>query len=128
MNAPDQFAFIAQNLLESNLSGSFRQDLIYGLGFLNYIQKGLCFSSISATTATPGIIDMEHKALQMKLDKIKSVISELYPDEDAISAANLELMKLQLTEYEELIGPEMDEAEMFYVESRLDELALRLDI
>jgi hypothetical protein len=64
----------------------------------------------------------------MKLDKIKSVISELYPDEDAISAANLELMKLQLTEYEELIGPEMDEAEMFYVESRLDELALRLDI
>jgi hypothetical protein len=114
--------------LESNLSGSFRQDLIYGFGLLAYIQKGLCFSAILATSAPPGIIEMEPKALQMKLDKIKNVISELYQDEDAISAANLELMKLQITEYEELIGPGMDEAEMFYVESRLDELALRLGI
>ena len=71
---------------------------------------------------------MEQKALQMKLDKIKNVISELYQDEDANSAANLELMKLQILEYEELIGPEMDEAEMLYVKGRLDELALRLGI
>jgi len=110
------------------LSGSFWQDLIYGFGFLVYIQKGLCFSAILAIPAPPGIIDMEQNALQMKLDKIKNVISELYQDEDAISAANLEIMKLQITEYEELIGPEMDEAEVVYVESRLNELALRLGI
>ena len=71
---------------------------------------------------------MEQNALQMKQDKIKNVISELYQDADAISAANLELMKLQITEYEELIGPEMDDAEALYVESRLNEPALRLGI
>jgi hypothetical protein len=37
-------------------------------------------------------------------------------------------MKLQITEYKELIGPEMDEAEMFFVEDQLDELPLRLGI
>jgi len=71
---------------------------------------------------------MEQSALQMKLEKIKDVVRELYQDEDAISAANLELIKLQITEYEELIGPDMDEAEVLYVESRLNELALRLGI
>ncbi|MGW8301563.1 MAG: hypothetical protein ACWGNO_05820 [Desulfobacterales bacterium] len=71
---------------------------------------------------------MQQSALQMKLEKIKNVIGELYQDEDAISAANLELIKLQITEYEELIGPEMDAAEVLYVESRLNELALRLGI
>ena len=110
------------------MSGSFRQDSIYGFGFLACIQKGLCFSAISAIPAPPGIIDMEQNALQMKQDKIKNVISELYQDADAISAANLELMKLQITEYEELIGPEMDDAEALYVESRLNEPALRLGI
>lgn len=71
---------------------------------------------------------MEHKALQMKLDEIKRVLNDLYQDQNTISAANLEYMKLQITEYEELIGPEMDEAEMFFVEGQLDELALRLGI
>jgi propanediol utilization protein len=71
---------------------------------------------------------MRHKTLQIKLDEIKRVLNEFYQDEDAVSAASLEHMRLQIEEYEELIGPGMDEAAMRYVEGQLDELALRLGI
>jgi len=71
---------------------------------------------------------MQYKALQIKLQEIKRVLNESYQDEDAVSAAGLEHMKLQIEEYEELIGPGMDEAEMDYVKGQLDELARRLGI
>jgi len=71
---------------------------------------------------------MRHKVLQIKLDEIKRALNEFYQDEDAVSAASLEHMRLQIEEYEELIGPGMDEAAMDYVEGQLDELALKLGI
>ncbi len=39
-----------------------------------------------------------------------------------LSEVKLEYFKLQISEYEDLIGPEMDQAEMFFVDTQLDEL------
>jgi propanediol utilization protein len=71
---------------------------------------------------------MQYKALQIKLDKIKRALDEYYQDENAVSAGSYDHLKLQIEEYEELIGPGMDEAEMNYVEGQLNELALKLGI
>jgi len=71
---------------------------------------------------------MQYKALQIKLDEIKRALNESYQDEDAVSAGSYDHLKLRIEEYEELIGPGMDEAAMNYVEAQLNELALKLGI
>ncbi len=71
---------------------------------------------------------MDYKALENKLHKIKRALNALHQDQLKRSTADFENFKLQLTVYEELVGPEIDEAEMFYVEGQLDELALRLGV
>ncbi len=43
-----------------------------------------------------------------------------------LSEVKLEYFKLQISEYEDLIGPEMDQAEMFFVDTQLDELLRKL--
>ncbi len=43
-----------------------------------------------------------------------------------LSEAKLEYFKLQISEYEDLIGIEMDQAEMIFVDTQLDELLRKL--
>ena len=71
---------------------------------------------------------MDYQEIQKKLDEIKKALADLHQNQNKITNAKFENLTLQLSEYEDLMDPEMDEAEMFYVEGQLDELALRLGI
>ena len=70
---------------------------------------------------------MKHEKIKSKLENIKQLLSSLHQSSKKVSDATFEHFMLQLSEYEELIGPKMDEAEMFFVEGQLEEMERKLN-
>jgi hypothetical protein len=58
---------------------------------------------------------MGYKEVQLKLNAIKNRLNELHQPPKKIADENYEYYGRQLALYKDLVGPEMDEAEMFYV-------------
>ncbi len=69
---------------------------------------------------------MKPEKIKAKFDTIKQRLTLLHQRPQKISDAAVEHFKLQLSEFEHLIGPEMDHAEMFFIEGQLEEIERRL--
>ena len=69
---------------------------------------------------------MNYQEIKSKLEEINRQLNQLYQYPQKISDAVFEHLRLQLFEFEDLVGSEMDEAEMFYVEGQLEEIERKL--
>ena len=69
---------------------------------------------------------MGYQKIQRKLNAVKRRLEELHQPLKKIADENYEYYSSALAMHEDLIGPEMDASEMFYIEGELDALERKL--
>ena len=69
---------------------------------------------------------MGYQEIQRKLNAVKRRLQELHQPLKKIADENYEYYSSALAMHEDLIGPEMDASEMFYIEGELDALERKL--